>query len=119
MKLYAIVRKDLHMPTGKLAAQAGHAFLNSYLECVQLNPRRARLYQKGGLGTKVTLEGSVTDIRALVKLAKANGWPHSLIIDSGHVMPPHFDGNPIMTALGIGPLTREEAKALKHLSLVK
>jgi PTH2 family peptidyl-tRNA hydrolase len=43
-------------------------------------------------------------------MCELEGIPHKLIIDSGHIMPPHFDGNPIITALGIGPCCRDEIK---------
>lgn len=38
------MRTDLNMPSGKLASQAGHAFLESYLECLQQNAEVAREY---------------------------------------------------------------------------
>jgi hypothetical protein len=38
------------------------------------------------------------------------GIHSSLIIDREHVEPPHFDGSPILTALGVGPLSRDQAK---------
>lgn len=48
---------------------------------------------------------------------RAAELPYSLIIDSGHILPPFFDGNPIITALGVGPLTKEESKILRKLKL--
>lgn len=91
------------MTPGKLAAQAGHAYLNAYLQ----NPIPE--YQSDGLGTKVCL--SVPDEYALLRLKQKlekHKIPTSLITDSGHVMPPHFDGSPVITALGFGPATKDE-----------
>jgi len=104
------------MPKGKMAAQAGHAYLNVFLEAEQ---ERQQEYQKDGIGTKICLEGSLLQIENTYEKAKAAGLPCSLIIDSGHVLPPIFMGDPIITALGIGPLTKEEAKIVKKFRLVK
>lgn len=115
-KLYAIIRKDLDMPKGKMAAQAGHAYLNSFLEA---DPQIQQDYQKDGIGTKICLEGSLIQIKNTYAKAKAAGLPCSLIRDSGHILLPFFDGNPIVTALGIGPLNKDEAKIVKKYELVK
>jgi peptidyl-tRNA hydrolase len=51
--------------------------------------------------------------------AQQAGIPCSLITDSGHVMLPHFDGSPVVTAVGIGPCTRQQANHfLKHFKLL-
>lgn len=120
MKLYALIRKDLNMNKGKLASQAGHAYLNSYLNCLKKDTLRAEYYQKDGIGTKVCLEvDNITEIINYLKLTIKYNFPYSLIVDSGHVMPPHFDGEPIVTALGIGPLTPIEAEYLSELKLAR
>jgi PTH2 family peptidyl-tRNA hydrolase len=36
--------------------------------------------------------------------------PCCLIEDSGHILPPHFLGQPIVTAMGIGPARRDEVR---------
>lgn len=38
LRMYAIIRADLNMSSGKLAAQCGHAFLNAYLQCLEKDP---------------------------------------------------------------------------------
>ena len=109
LRLYAIVREDLNMLKGKCSAQAGHAFLNAFLEAQNQNPNIIQEYQPDGLGTKVVLAAhDLDDLMFTYYQAKDLGLPHSLIIDSEHIMPPHFDGNPIVTALGIGPCTRQQ-----------
>jgi PTH2 family peptidyl-tRNA hydrolase len=97
------------MPSGKLASQAGHAYLNSFLKSQQERPDIAEFYQRDGIGTKLCLEAKNQD--ALLKAyhaVQAAGIPCSLIIDEHHVLPPHFDGSPIITALGIGPARKHE-----------
>ena len=121
LKLYAIIRGDLNMPPGKLAAQAGHAFTNAYLQAYNTNPEIAEQYEcVGRIGTK-----SVLKAKSLIQIQKAKfeaelaGIPHSLITDSGHILPPHFDGNPIITALGIGPTNLEQARFLRKFNLMQ
>lgn len=108
------------MPPGKLASQAGHAFLEAFLTAQKASPASAALYAADPPGTKVVLRA-----KNLFELERARlecerlGIPHALITDSGHVLPPHFTGAPIVTALGFGPATREEVGRLtRRLALV-
>ena len=120
-RLYAIIRKDLEMPAGKLASQAGHAYLNAFLQAQKLRPEICVEYQGDqDIGTKCCLEAKNSDkLLAAYEAAKAAGIPCSLIIDEHHIMPPHFDGKPIITALGIGPARRDEVPFLKRFSSCK
>lgn len=70
-------------------------------------------------GTKLTLDGgSADDLLRLADVLDASGAPFTLVYDQGHVEPPHFDGSPILTALGAGPFPRgEEPKPLRRLPL--
>jgi PTH2 family peptidyl-tRNA hydrolase len=110
--VYAIVRKDLEMPSGKLSAQAGHAYTDA-LEAAQLtHPDRCKRYRSGiEGGSKVTLEAKNANhlVRAYNE-ARALGLPCQIVVDQNHVMLPHFDGNPVITALGIGPVCKSEVK---------
>lgn len=108
------------MSAGKLSAQAGHAYTNSLLTAIKQIPEVALQYEDAGrIGTKICLKAkSLLDIEKVYYKAQQLGIPCSLITDSGHVMPPHFDGSPIITALGIGPLTRAQSKFLSKFKLV-
>lgn len=112
--MYAIVRRDLEMPTGKLSAQSGHAYTASLFECIDTNPEHARRYREGvNGGSKVTLYcRNEREIRDAAERCRIAGIPHSLFTDHGHVLPPHFDGSPVVTALGIGPLPRSVARPI-------
>ena len=100
------------MPAGKLAAQAGHAYTDSVLDCLDKFPELVQRYRDGdNAGSKATLQAK--NEFALLKAYKAckdAGLPCALVVDQNHIMPPHFDGSPIVTALGIGPISRAEAK---------
>nr|WP_250808625.1 aminoacyl-tRNA hydrolase [Neorhizobium tomejilense] len=112
--MYAVVRRDLDMPPGKLSAQAGHAYTASLFECIDVRPEHARRYRNGiNGGSKVTLHcRDERELRQLADRCAEAGVPHSLFTDHGHVLLPHFDGSPVVTALGIGPVPRGEARAL-------
>lgn len=112
--MYAVVRRDLEMPPGKLSAQAGHAYTASLFECIDQNPDHARRYRHGlNGGSKVTLYcRNEREIRELDERCKEVGIPHALFTDEGHVLLPHFDGSPVVTALGIGPLRRADARPI-------
>ena len=97
------------MTRGKAASQAGHAFLDSYLTA---NIDSQQAYARDG-GTKIVL--AVPDEKALCDLyyqARMAKLPCAMVVESQHIMPPSFDGQPIVTAVGIGPLKRSEAKPL-------
>jgi len=119
--MYAIIRADLNMTAGKMAAQAGHAYLDTFQQCQEHDTARAEEYSQDGHGTKIALYAkNESQILQLYESAKLSGLPCALIIDSGHIMLPHFDGNPIITALGIGPARRSEIHHLtKKLHLIK
>lgn len=113
-RLYAIVRSDITMPEGKMAAQAGHAFLEAYL----VSDRELQdAYRADGIGTKVVLSATLSQIETIRDRCEWLGVPHRLIVDTGHVCPPDFDGSPVTTALGIG-LDPRAATLVRNLNLV-
>lgn len=105
------------MTAGKAASQAGHAFLDSFDTAT---PEQQAAYRKDG-GTKIVLtipgERELCDAFHQAKLA---GLPCAMVIEQDHVMPPYFDGSPIATAIGVGPIERSKARAItKGLQLMK
>lgn len=97
-----------------MAAQAGHAFLEAYLAS---SPDDQIQYRSDGVGTKVTLQGSLDQLQNIEYRCMRSNVPCVLIWDSGHVLPPHFDGSPIITAMGVGlhPLAPKILSSLKLL----
>jgi PTH2 family peptidyl-tRNA hydrolase len=112
--LYAIVRKDLQMPVGKLSAQAGHAFTDtvfSVLDNPQYTTLLSRYLEKDNAGSKVVLSAkNENQLLDAYNLLKGEGVPCSLVVDSEHVLPPFFDGSPVVTALGVGPCRKSDVK---------
>ncbi len=102
------------MPSGKMSSQAGHAYTDSLIFAKEHHPEKYKLYRNRlSGGSKVTLKAKNEDqlIKAF-NAAIAAGLPCSIIVDQDHILPPHFDGTPIITALGIGPCTKEEARQI-------
>ncbi|AOG03486.1 aminoacyl-tRNA hydrolase [Bosea sp. RAC05] len=100
------------MPAGKMSSQAGHAYTDALWNAFDQDPDLALRYRRDGVGgSKVTLKAKneAAILRAQRECEEA-GIPHALIIDRDHILPPHFTGQPIVTAIGIGPSTRAEAR---------
>lgn len=109
LALYALYRADLEMPAGKMAAQCGHAFQNAYEKALVQRPDITAQYKGTGNGTKICMYAkNLGQLLRAYRDAQAAGLPCDLIIDRGHILPPHFDGQPIITALGIGPAYKDE-----------
>ncbi len=104
IKQAIIVRSDLEMGKGKLAAQAAHASLMSYFKAERMDGSIAKEWLDTG-EKKIVLK--VSDEEALVKLFKAFEFkkvPCALVSDAGLTqLPPGTK-----TALGIGPWRSEE-----------
>lgn len=103
------------MPAGKLSAQAGHAYSNSLIRFLAAHPEQLGIFASLGFsGSRVTLKApNLAALERAYEQAKAAGLPCYLMSDSGHVMPgTPFDGTPVVTALGIGPCTREAARPI-------
>ncbi len=99
IKQAIILRSDLEMSRGKVAAQAAHASLMSYFQAEKIDKAVAKEW----LGTgekKIVLK--VSDEESLVKLFRAfefRGVPCALVTDAGLTeIPPGSK-----TALGVGP----------------
>jgi PTH2 family peptidyl-tRNA hydrolase len=107
------------MMPGKVASQAGHAFLGAFLQC--RDEARLAEYHKDfpqAPGTKVCLQARNLDqlLRA-EQSAREVGLSIFRVVDSG--CENFFGGQPIITALGIGPATREEIQHItKKLKLL-
>jgi peptidyl-tRNA hydrolase len=122
MKMYAILRNDIWMDEGKAAAQAGHAFANVTEAALKVNNLMGIYRGDYDMGTKVVLQASYPEI---VEISKKNKLlekvaPLYCVVDRGHIFLPHFDGDDVVTAIGIGPMYEEEAEMLLgHLHLFR
>ncbi len=104
IKQAIIMRKDLALGTGKLAAQCAHASLMSYFDAEKKDKTIAEEWLRTG-EKKIVLK--VEDEKALRKLNEAfkyKGFPCALVTDAGLTQIPPGT----VTALGVGPWKAKE-----------
>ena len=125
IKQLIIVRKDLGMNKGKLAAQAAHASMGAlfsiaqrnkeYLVIDYMNNEIAREWINGPFAKVVLSVRSEEELLACFNLAQSHGLPCSYIVDSGATV---FNGKKTPTCIGVGPAKSDELDALYgHLPL--
>ena len=107
-----VVRKDLKMDKGKIAAQVAHASLEAYKKA---DPKEVVEWEAEGMKKVVVC---VKDIKELMKIkgeVMQAKLPYSLISDSGRTqLKPGT-----VTALGIGPAEEEKIDYItKNLKLL-
>ena len=106
------MRLDLGMDTGKIASQAGHAYLGSFINAEPSLQKEYHSEFPTHPGTKVCL--GAKNLHALLRAkdeAEAAGIPTYLVTDSG--CKNFFDGEPTVTALGLGPASKDQ---IKHIT---
>ncbi len=98
MKMVFVVRTDLGMKKGKIAAQCGHACLAAY---ERAHPDDIRRWKAAGQ-PKIALKCADEDaLLALFAKCRSHAIPAAVIRDAGHTQVP--EGS--TTVLGIGPHT--------------
>ncbi|XP_014247745.1 peptidyl-tRNA hydrolase 2, mitochondrial [Cimex lectularius] len=121
VKMVIVVRSDLLMGKGKIAAQCSHATLSAYKEALKLNPDMVKAWEKSGQ-TKIVLklpnEGEESTENALYKLkTNANnlGVVASVIHDAGRTQ----IASGTATAVAVGPAQSKTVDLVTgHLKLL-
>ncbi len=128
IKQVIVVRKDLNMRKGKIAAQAAHASMKVFFDLsvgtslyitegifIPLNEEMKEWVN--GLFTKVVVScNSEEELIDLYSKARDANIPCSLIIDSGLT---EFHGQPTYTTIAIGPAQEEKINIITgHLKLL-
>ena len=98
-KLVIVIRDDLKMTPGKLAAQVAHAAVSCALEAKAKKAKWFSEWYREGQRKVVLRVADVEELRSLKELAARAGLPVALISDAGLTeLPPNTT-----TCLGIGP----------------
>jgi len=98
-KLVIVVRDDLEMSTGKLAAQVAHAAVTCALEAKSKKAKWFSEWYKEGQRKVVLRARDLDELRFLKDEAYRAGLPLTMISDAGMTeLPPNTT-----TCLGIGP----------------
>lgn len=111
-KQVLVVRTDLGMSSGKIAAQAAHASLESYKKAASKKKLWVRIWEASGCKKVVLAVDSLEKIKSLQEKAGSLRLPNALITDAGFT---EIKSGTI-TALGIGPAPDAEVdKVTGHL----
>ena len=98
-KMVIVIRTDIKLSPGKMAAQVSHAAVNCSFAAKKSNTKWFRKWYDEGQRKVVLKIPNLAELRELQYAAKANDLPNSLITDAGHTeLPPGT-----VTCLGIGP----------------
>ncbi|KII93424.1 hypothetical protein PLICRDRAFT_87801 [Plicaturopsis crispa FD-325 SS-3] len=98
-KLVLIVRTDLKMTPGKIAAQCGHATLACYKALVKKNPKLVQHWERIGQAKIALKANSEEQLLELEAIAKSLNLCARSIQDAGHTQVEAGS----RTVLGIGP----------------
>ena len=105
VRMCAIFRVDLPLPAGKMAAQAGHAFLSAWQRAT---PNARLVYDLSAQPKLVLLAPDEAALRRIQGKAKERGVAHALITDAAKTVLPA----PAVTVLGLGPMSRADYNSL-------
>ncbi|MBE2899749.1 peptidyl-tRNA hydrolase [Methanothermobacter thermautotrophicus] len=101
MKQVIIVRSDLKMGKGKIAAQACHASIGSFK---RTGHDKIREWELEGSKKVIVSVNSLDELLEIYEAVKEAGISHYLVRDAGHTQIPAGT----ITCLGIGPDDDEE-----------
>jgi len=101
MKQVILVRQDLKMPKGKLAAQCCHASVEAVLKT---NREKVNEWLHEGAKKIVLRVDSLKELQKYKRDADDAGLKNALITDGAHT----FFDKPTTTCLGIGPDDEEK-----------
>ncbi|CEM10220.1 unnamed protein product [Vitrella brassicaformis CCMP3155] len=110
-----VVRSDLKMGKGKIAAQCAHAAVEAYKISVKKGNPHLKLWEDTGV-TKVAVRvDSEHQLLDIYQDAVDRGFVAALIADAGHTQIARGS----LTVLGIGPCLADEADSVcGHLKLL-
>ncbi|TPX51045.1 hypothetical protein SeLEV6574_g00534 [Synchytrium endobioticum] len=113
-KLVLVVRKDLSMTKGKVAAQCGHATLAAYKASLMDNPMYLRKWESNGQAKVCLRANDENELLQLHSTALAKGLVARLIRDAGKTQ--IASGTKTVLAIGPGPISKVDA-VTGHLKL--
>lgn len=103
-KQVILMRTDLNMGRGKIAAQAGHAVVLAYKKAVSSNKAGADSWEAGGMQKVVLKVSGKEDLFKYFQKAKDAGLPTAMVKDAGHTQIP----SGTHTCCAIGPAEEEK-----------
>lgn len=84
MKMTLVVRDDLKMGKGKIAAQCAHAAVEGYIRTIRTHPEIVRRWIRSGQMKIVVKAKDEQELIALDQMCKTRGLSSCMIQDAGH-----------------------------------
>ena len=107
-KMYAITSREALQKfggnRGKIAAQAGHAYLHAFWDAQEKFPAIAKAYQQSGSATKICLVVETDDELRNIYESFKDSFGSTMVIDKGLTV---FK-EPTLTFVGLGPVIESE-----------
>lgn len=108
LKQVIVIRTDLKMGRGKLAAQASHASVLATLEAQNHNRIWFDAWMRQGMKKIVVKVKNQEELHGMFQKAVKQNLPRSLVQDAGHTQLPPGTA----TAVGIGPAPEEQVNSI-------
>ncbi|XP_012216480.1 peptidyl-tRNA hydrolase 2, mitochondrial isoform X2 [Linepithema humile] len=100
-KLVLVIRTDLKMGKGKVAAQCSHAAVAAYKTARRVSSKAVKIWEKCGQAKIILKVDSEAELMKIAKQAKDMGLISNMIQDAGHTQIPA--GSRTVCAIGPGP----------------
>lgn len=104
LKMWIIVRGDIHMSSGKLAVQAGHGILTSFIHGMLIRKELCDEYFAHGQAKITVVAKNLNHLQRAYDECNDAGLPCALIKDAGRT---EF-AEPTYTVATVGPCYRSE-----------
>ena len=82
-KMVCLVRQDLGMGAGKIAAQVAHGALGAYRRCMQMSPEQLETWEAGGEAKIVLQVRDLPELEQLLADAAGKGLVTHAVHDAG------------------------------------
>ena len=100
-----LIREDLKLPKGKMAAQAAHASVGAVMEAEKEGRQDAvKQWRNEGMKKVVLRVKGIKELKRFKKLAEQKGIPSILITDAGRTVV----SSGTITCMGLGPDDEEK-----------
>ena len=114
-KMVCLVRQDLGMGTGKVAAQVTHGALGAYRRCAQASPKALQAWAANGEACIVLQVGDLEELDGLLARAESKGLVTFAVVDAGRTQV--AAGTRTVGCIGPGPVDAIDS-VTGHLSLL-
>jgi PTH2 family peptidyl-tRNA hydrolase len=97
-----VVRTDLKMTKGKIAAQCCHGAIGAYQQAAEVAPIALRRWERSGCAKVALQVGSEAELIAVYRAVRAHRLPCYLVVDAGRTQ--IEAGSKTVCAIGPAPV---------------